>query len=353
MTFLLTWFAAVVNAVWEQGWNLRSPRIPVALFTSFLLAVLLLGGVRLAFFPPTAQTVQVAAVVPDEGRRNDALKEIAWSKLSQASDAERAVLRSRFDPVLDDLFVRTVQVARAGAKIIVWTEAAAPILKEDEPAAIERAQAIARQENIYLQLGLGTALRGGPPFYENRAILIAPAGTVVWAYDKSCPAGGGEAANQRAGTGIVATVQTPYGKLATIICYDADFPMLVRQAGLARVDLLLVPSNDDRAIQFKHPQQSVFRAIENGVNLLRPTSSGISIATDYQGQVLALVNDFTTDRPVMVAYIPTRGVATLYPRMGNLFAYLCIAGLVAAIVLGLKSRPLKVMMPRWGEDKKE
>jgi apolipoprotein N-acyltransferase len=57
----------------------------------------------------------------------------------------------------------------------------------------------------------------------------------------------------------------------------------------------------------------------------------LSTAADYQGRVLAITDYFTSEDPVMVAQIPTKGVTTIYSRIGDLFAWLCMAGLVAAI----------------------
>lgn len=158
LTFFLAWCAPVINAVWEEGVVSRSARRGLGLFAAVLLGVLLFGSARIAFFPPASPVVRVAALAPDRTLWNDAGQEIAWDKIASASAAERAAFRSSFAPYLEDLFVRTQQEARAGAKIVAWSEGAAFILKEDESAVIERACTLARQEGIYLQLGLGSFL---------------------------------------------------------------------------------------------------------------------------------------------------------------------------------------------------
>ena len=40
-----------------------------------------------------------------------------------------------------------------------------------------------------------------------------------------------------------------------------------------------------------------------------------------------------TDQQVMVAYVPVHGVRTIYAAIGDLFAWLCIVGLI--ILTGL------------------
>ena len=50
------------------------------------------------------------------------------------------------------------------------------------------------------------------------------------------------------GDGKVLIQDSDYGKLATIICYDAAYPNFVRQAGKANVDSMLIPVHDWEAI---------------------------------------------------------------------------------------------------------
>jgi apolipoprotein N-acyltransferase len=337
LTFLITWFASVANALWQV--QRLAVRKPIILFGSLLLPVLLLGGGRLALFPPAAPTVRVAAIVPDKELWNSTKKSIPMHKLGQFSTAEWETIRSRSAPVLDDLFARTQQEARAGSKIIAWAEGAAPILKDDEQNVIARAATMARQEDIYLQIALAPLLPTDKfPYMQNRAIMIEPSGKVVWEYDKTHPVPMGESRLFAPGRGIVPIVQTPYGRIATVICYDADFPQLVLQAGQMRADLLIVPANDDKDIKRTHAQMATFRAIENGVNILRPTINGYSLAVDYQGRVLGMTDGMRSDRPVMVASISTQGVGTLYARIGDRFVYLCVAGLLVLIALAMKKR---------------
>jgi len=82
-----------------------------------------------------------------------------------------------------------------------------------------------------------------------------------------------------------------------------------------------------------------FRAIEQGFNLVRHASNGLSIATDYQGRVLSRMDHFTTADRVLISEVPTRGVDTVYSRIGDLFAWLCIAASLGLIVLAWRRPP--------------
>lgn len=133
------------------------------------------------------------------------------------------------------------------------------------------------------------------------------------------------------GEGKILTMDTRYGKISSVICFDMDFPDLIRQAGEAGVDVMFNPANDCEEVAFIRMQMAMFRAIENGFSVVRLTSNGFSVAADYQGRVLATTDYFTSEDPVMISYVPTEGVRTTYSRIGDLFAWLCMAGFVAVL----------------------
>ncbi len=160
------------------------------------------------------------------------------------------------------------------------------------------------------------------PFQQDRAILIDPNGNVVWIYDKAHPTPGPEAAFTAPGPGIVPITDTPLGRIASVICFDMDFPWLVRQGGQAHADLLIAPSLDWDTAKRSHAQLASIRAVENGVSLVRPSGDGISQAVDHQGRVLAAADSFATDKAVFLTSVPMHRVATVYAVIGDSFAYL-------------------------------
>jgi apolipoprotein N-acyltransferase len=116
--------------------------------------------------------------------------------------------------------------------------------------------------------------------------------------------------------------------MSNVICYDMDFPSFIWQAGHAGTDLMLVPANDFREHDPLHTQMASLRAIENGFILVRQAQLGLSMAVDYEGRVLATSDFFSTDQQTMIAYVPIHGVRTIYATIGDLFAWLSIAGLL-------------------------
>ncbi len=314
VTFLIFWFAAVVNWAWEEGFEWRRIRRGVALWAGTLTLVLLLGQLRLALFRPTSSTVRVVAITAFDARA---------SRLPE----EGAALREASARIREDYLARSEREALAGAQIVCWPEVAVPVTREDEGRLIERGRALARRDGIYLLMSLHTLGNPGEQS-DNKMVLAGPSGPILWDYlkTKTFPD------PDRPGDGKIPTAETPRGKLAGAICLDMDFPGLIRQAGQKRADILLAPYLDWRAIAPLHARIAVFRAIENGVSLVRPASNGLSLAVDYQGRVLAAMDHFAARDRVLRAQIPTRGVATVYSRVGDLFAWLCVGGFLFILV---------------------
>jgi apolipoprotein N-acyltransferase len=237
-------------------------------------------------------------------------------------------------PVYDDLFSRSELEAHAGAKIIVWPEGRAAVFEEDEPALLARASALARSTGTYLAMGMSVLLQHPVQLPSrkvlNQITLVDPGGNVVWRYEKFHLEPGPEAATNVQGDGQVLTVQTPYGRLSNLVCSDFDFPDADRQAGQAGADIMLVPTHEWPEIVPMHSQIAAFRAIENGFSVVRPAAIGLATAVDYEGNVLAASDYNTTDQQVVVAYVPTHGVRTIYATIGDVFAWL---GVIVLVVL--------------------
>jgi len=106
---------------------------------------------------------------------------------------------------------------------------------------------------------------------------------------------------------------------------------IIRQAARGSADLLIVPVNDWLAVKDLHFQMHAFRAIETGVPLVRAAASGLSSAFDPWGRVLGVTDFFAPGDRTLTVQVPMGRVRTLYALTGDLFAWLCVAGLVVAI----------------------
>lgn len=338
ITFLIGWFAAVCNWLWEEGLDSKRARGGAWLCVGAIASVMLLGGARMALFPPSSPTVRVASISKRkiDPELSDAVSERLFAGRATSDDMD-AILR--WATAMDnDLLSRAEREMQAGARIVFWGETNAPVLKEDETGFVARGRGMATKYHVYFGMALGVLNRGRVPSLENKLVLIQPNGQVAWEYNKAHPVPGPEAALQVRGDGKLRALDTPYGEVSSIICFDGDFPQLLAQAGALRTDVMLDPSNDWRAIDPWHTQMASFRTIEQGFNLIRQTSQGLSAAFDYQGRRLAAMDHYQTTDYAMVSQVPTRGVWTIYTRLGDWFAWLCLVGLACLTALSLRKK---------------
>lgn len=343
-SFLITWFASVATLMTKRSLSDRTAQRTALLFVAVAGMILLAGGARLVFFAPDSPTVRIASLTkPDVDLFAEVRGGVAAAFSGRVSEEDINRIRSNGDTILDNLLQRAGREADAGARIIFWGETNSFSMKADEPAMMACGARFARDHGIFL--GMAPAVFGGradKPL-ENKFVLFDPEGNVGFEYWKAIPVPGSEAEVQAKSGGRIETTDTPYGRIGAAICFDMDFPDHLKQAGRHRADIMLVPSNDWREIDPWHSQMARFRAIEQGFNLVRHASNGLSLATDYQGRILASMDHFTSDTRDLVAMVPTRGCRTIYSRIGDLFAWLCIAGLAVMVVL-----TRKVILPQKG-----
>ena len=333
ISFLVAWFGSTVNFAWDRQFQGDPAASALIVYGVTVALVLLAGGARLAFWR-YSKTVRVAAIGwPDGLVKMDTVMRVFTPK--PLENAEQPALRDDYKLLQDYFLDESRREARAGAKIVLWPEINLMVLRSDEEVFMECARQVAREERVYLLMGIGVHRSDDARALENKAVLVDPTGEIAFSYLKTHPVPGIEAMVSTRGKGQPPTQDTEYGRLATVICYDMDFPPLLRQVGRARSDVLLVPASDNKNIVHLHHVQAVFRAVENGVSMLRAARWGLSSAVDPLGRTLATMDDAVAAQKAMVAQIPTSGVATIYSRIGDLFAWLCVAGLVCAIVLGL------------------
>jgi apolipoprotein N-acyltransferase len=331
VVFLIGWTAAVMNWAWERGFEWQRVRVGAVACAATLAVVMLLGGLRLALAPPRAETVRVAGITVAWG---EAVKVMGLLR-PDYSPADLAEALAGTRALQDTLLARSEREARAGAKIVVWSEANGFTVKQDEAGLIERGRALAQRERIWLFMTIASATPEKPA-YENQLVAVRPDGSLAFRYHKAHPVPGDRETG--ADPRIPVPAGSDFGRLAGAICFDMDFPALIRTAGREAADILLAPSSDWLAIDPLHTRMALCRGIENGCSVVRPTHQGLSAAADHQGRVLAAVDFFRARDDVLVAEVPTRGVRTIYARVGDLFSRLATASFLALAARAILGR---------------
>jgi apolipoprotein N-acyltransferase len=121
----------------------------------------------------------------------------------------------------------------------------------------------------------------------------------------------------------------PFGdrRAGVFICIEAAYPWIARRMTSDGAGVLINISNDGylgpTAVMRQHLANAIFRAVENGREVLRVTNSGLSASITTYGHVYGLTEPFQADVRVWSNRPSVRD--TFYTRHGDLFVQICTA----------------------------
>lgn len=327
-TFLLGLFATVVNGIWESSREERPPSLRVVGGALLLAAAVLLGQTRL--LQDVGPSVRVAGI---SGPRWNGVPEELFETWRQAETLEPSVLdgiRAFAAPEHARLWEATEREARAGARLVAWSEGAMVFPDTDREPILARGRELAASLDITLVMTFAELQTGpAPRRLRNQTVIVTPDGVASAPYTKSIATPGDESSFSVPGDRSPIVVQTPIGRVATVICYDADFPGLVAGITAKDVDLLVIPAGDWDDVATLHADMARFRAVEQGVSVLRVASDGESTVLDPYGRVWGRHRWSEHGPDAFSTSVPVRRVQTLYSRIGDLF------GMLLALLTGL------------------
>ncbi|KAF4692233.1 hypothetical protein FOZ62_024599 [Perkinsus olseni] len=248
----------------------------------------------------------------------------------------------------------------SGAKLVVWPEAWLSGFADQASLQLflhkELAPSVRR---------LGIILTVGVTVYpsQNIAVTIDEQGQVVSVYGKQCPFWvAGERNTAKYGyplfdlpflvnsvrPELAVANSSVIGKAGTLICYDTDFPSTAREVASLGASIILNPSNDWSAMR-NHFGVSVFRAIENGIPVVKADGAWDSAIIDASGRVVASFQSIEPVERVLVGEVPLGGSRTIAAILGDLFAMICLAYVVVVVLLSLKGvgEKLRTVVEGW------
>jgi apolipoprotein N-acyltransferase len=117
---------------------------------------------------------------------------------------------------------------------------------------LKRAQDFAKEHNVYFAPAV-LSFKYDSLYAENKIIMINPKGEIEYEYEKTI------SRYPTKSDGVIHATHTPYGKIATVICFDADFPKFIRSIAKQDIDILLIPKFDTPRISPGHTYSSSLR----------------------------------------------------------------------------------------------
>lgn len=320
ITFLIMWTASIIY--WLRLDVTKKKKRNVSLLTAaVLIFIVTLGGLRVVTNIDT-ETVTVSGIHTLDRTDSEVLE------IFNLHEKENNEFLKKTEENLDQLIDMTITEAKAGAKIIHHSEGIAVLDETQKSLYLDTLRDVAKEWDVYIVTVPYVFTAEGSP-NENVLYMIEPSGEVAFEHFKY---GGNIIEKTVEGDKQIKYADTEYGRLSGIICWDKDFPSIVKQVGEKNVDMLFIPSADWKEISPYHTIVGNFRGVENGVNVVTQTVNGMSMISDYKGQTLAQMDHFTTDQWVMRGQVPTEGTDTMYSKWGKYFAVYIIITLILSII---------------------
>lgn len=237
------------------------------------------------------------------------------------------------------------------AGLVIWPESPMSFEYDRDEALRRQLAEFTRRNNVYLLINswgypadLREDQRGGTQY--NSAILISPSGEKAAEYDKMALVPFGEFVPARGWIpfmnripALVADIapgkdlkliEAAGATLGPSICFEVTRPDLARQMRLGGASAFVQISNELWFGASSMPRQmlaeAVFRAVENGVDLVRVTNSGLSARVSSFGIVSSETPMLeSTTRVWKIKSVEEVRVddLTFYTRRGDVFAIAC------------------------------
>lgn len=344
LVFLICWVGAVIDWAWKHSFDWGKTRTYIIATVVLLASVLGMGWWRQSLPLDPERVVRVGGVVAeDKAFQQDSIIALVRAVRMGASmtDSQRNAYIEDFNKRAERFFLRSQNAAQDGAQIVYWSEAALVMLKEDEPALLKRAATFAEKQQVYLGLAYACILsQKKGPFLENKLVLFSPKGLIINEYQKNLIPPGEPSVP---GTVGPALLETDLGAISQVICFDTDFPSLMRKPGAAGAGIVFAPSNDWKDAAEPHLSVAALRSVENGYSLVRITSSGISAVVDPRGKVLFEKNSYDERLCDFVVDVPLGNGRSFYSWFGDSIAIL--SGVASCLVVVMAFLPVGKAKP--------
>ncbi|MDD5166206.1 MAG: apolipoprotein N-acyltransferase [Candidatus Omnitrophica bacterium] len=322
------------------GSKLRTAVISLVLFLSLTLSY---GYFKIYSLSSSRQAVSMKISVV----QGNISQELKWN-------------RETNDYIINKYLDISRQVVRDKPDLIIWPEAALPVVLEEEPLFFAQVKEFAREAKTALLLGAVTSRND---YYYNSAVLVSREGRLLASYDKLHLVPFGEYIPLRNFLSFLETI-VPIGdiekgkdyavfqqdgvRFSVLICFEDLFPELSRRFVNKGAEFLVNITNDawykKSTAAYQHLQASVFRAVENRVYLARAANTGISGFIAADGKIISLVRDRQGENIFVAGYgserisITGKSILSFYTKHGDVFVLACFLFILYGIILQFKKR---------------
>jgi apolipoprotein N-acyltransferase len=334
--------------------SFKPPRLPPDAFPALLaLSVVMSFGMHRLFsapLPSPTSEIKLALIQPSIDQT------LIWDTNANAQRFETVMRLSR-------------QALESKPDVLVWPESSLPEVTEDNIEALAR---LAISNKVWIVFCADDydppPAKDKPPKFYNASFLLSPQGRIAERYRKNrlvifgeyipladwlpflkwfTPIDGGYSTG---GYPTPFQLDNLKAQLSVLICFEDVFPQEARRHVGSMTQFLLNLTNDGwfgrGAAQWQQAAAALFRAIENGVPLVRCTNNGLTCWIDSFGRIQQIGSPDNIYGPgYLIANIPLlsseeRG-RTFYNRHGNLFGGACAGWIALLLARSIIARRLR------------
>ncbi len=226
-----------------------------------------------------------------------------------------------------DTFAEQAREAAAqGARIIYTPE----MMFNFDPQVeyTEQFRALAKDTNAYLFITYVVAIEGQP--WRNEAVMLSPEGKFSQVYGKYHTWMIGEPATPSAG--VFPVFDTPLGKLATLICHDANYTDVARKLAANGAQIIAAPYREFGGFGEQAWTNALFRAVENRTAVVISGVATVSGIINPDGSLVALDTDINGSRVTLVGDVTLGSGKAPYTSIGDVLGWVALAGYVGFMV---------------------
>jgi apolipoprotein N-acyltransferase len=245
--------------------------------------------------------------------------------------------------------------------LMIWPEGAIPEMVRYDEETHRAVTSLARAHKVWLIIGSDDAEphpNAGPqdePDFFNSSFLVSSSGQLVERYKKRnlvmfgeyiplfrwlpflkyvTPIKGGFTPGEGA---VPFELKDLNVKISVLICFEDTFPQLVREYVSDDTDFLVNLTNDgwfgQSSAQWQHAAAAIFRAVENGVPLVRCSNNGLTGWVDSCGRLREMFQSPANGiygQGFLIAHVPVLNpgetrAPTFYRLHGDVFGWGCAA----------------------------
>jgi apolipoprotein N-acyltransferase len=216
------------------------------------------------------------------------------------------------------------QAAAQGARILYTPEMMFNFDPQKE--FTEAFRALAKDTGAYIFITY-TVVKEGEP-WRNEAVLLTPEGRFLPIYGKNHAFGEPPSVVR----GVFPVYDTPLGRLATLICHDANYTDITRRLVANGAQITAAPVHEFGGFGEQFWTNALFRAVENRTGMVVSGTAHISALINPDGSLAALDSDSEGSRGVLVGDVALGTGPTPYTRLGDVLGWISLAGFLFFMV---------------------